>query len=1230
MNLVVNPYLRRFEYVIQVSACLVFLSLQGADLNWQSGPGYRFAPLTIPQTGEPGFESVPAVAAGISFQNTLALAYQIKNHNLLNGSGLALGDVDGDGRCDLYLCRLSGPNALYRNLGNWKFQEIASKAGVDLPRAFSRGATFADVDGDGDLDLVVTFSGTGAKLFLNDGRGKFTPHKPKSLFGRNGATSPALADIDNDGDLDLYITNYGEETIRSGTNLDFRMRGNKMIITGRWRNRIRVIDNNPIEFGEPDRLYLNDGSGNFSLIPWTKGHFRDENGQVMQSDPWDMGLSVMFRDINQDQHPDIYVCNDFQQPDRLWINDGNGRFQAIARSSIRVSPYFSMGVDFGDLNRDGLDDFMVVDMKAQSHALRMTQIAPITPPLSETLEAAFDRPQYRRNMVYLNRGDGTYAEIAQLAGLQASDWTWCPVFLDVDLDGYEDILTVNGHAFDTQDLDTITFNRQFPKDSPRRKKVHQFPPLRTPNAAFRSRRDLTFEEVGKEWGFDSKEVSHGIGLADLDNDGDLDIVVNCLNAAPLLYRNTVTQPRLAIRLKGANGNTAGIGARIIVREAGGDQSQEMICGGRYLSSDDALRTFACLSAGQSMTIDVHWRSGRKDSIQNVRSNHIYEIIESSGNSPLSSDLKKSLDHNQTPLFIDLSENIGHRHRDTKFNDFVRQPSLTRSLSDLGPAMVCIDLDEDADDDLVIGTGRGGRLTVLMNDGQGAFRDNPRFRSQPEKYDLVGIVALGSPASGPAFVAGASNYEFPFVKPSVIRIYSRTGQRMEIPLPDPSVSIGPLALGDVDRDGDLDLFVGGRCCPSRYPKPVSSYLFENVQGQFRFQQELSEPLRNIGNVSGATWSDINSDGWLDLVLACDHGPVRLFLNEKGRLAEKTQEWDLSDAVGLWSGVATGDFNNDGRPDLIVSNWGQNHRHQIHRHHPIVVRYGDTQGDGVVDAIQGYFSVERNEWAPYRMREPQSRVVSSIPQRFATHQAYSQAALSEIWEPGIDYTDVTLRSFESTLFINRGNEFESQPLPIEAQMAPGTSVCIADFNGDGNEDVFLGQNVSAMSSEISALNAGRGLMLEGDGQGTFRPLSGAESGIRVYGDQRGAAVGDFNGDGRPDLVVSQNNDAIHLYQNATGKPGRRFRLQGGAENPAAIGASIRLVTRGTPGPQREIQAGSGYWSQNTLAPILSLEESTEEIWVRWPDGSESTTSVPGGISTIVLSQNGQAPEIPDETK
>lgn len=991
-----------------------------------------------------------------------------------------------------------------------------------------------------------------------------------------------------------------------------------MIVTGRWRNRARVIEGRLIEFGEPDRFYQNDGSGQFKEVPWTSGMFLDEAGRPLKEDLWDMGLSVMFRDINQDSHPDLYVCNDFQQPDRVWLNDGKGRFRAIPRESIRLSSYFSMGVDFGDLNRDGYDDFFVVDMMSRSHSKRMTQGSPPVPPISVTLEAALDRPQHRRNMLYLNRADGTYAEVAQLAGLPASDWSWCPVFIDVDLDGYEDILAVNGYSAGVLDLDILEYNQQFPENSPKRKDVTEYAPLETPNVAFRNQHDMTFDEVGSDWGFDSERVSQGIGLADLDNDGDLDVVVNCLNAAPLLLRNECSLPRIAVQLEGAKGNTHGIGARIVVKGGPVEQSQEMISGGRYLASDAAMRVFAAGTLDRPLTIEVNWRSGHRSVIKDVSGNRIYRIVESE--SEIDDGLASTTARDAVPLFEDVSDQLDHEHRDAPYNDFVRQPALSQSLSNLGPGVAWLDLNGDHRDDLVIGSGRGGGVGFYKNDGQGGLGVDATFKSDPERDDIVGLAAFGIGSTGPLFVGGVTNYEGRG-EASRLRFYTSNGFQAEISLPDPKVSIGPIVVGDLDHDGDLDLVVGGRCKPGQVPLSASSFVFKNQGGEFVLDSCNNEALADIGMVSGMVLSDLDGDSWLDLVIASSWGGIKVLMNQSGCFVEKTNELGLEPFKGIWNGVATGDFNNDGRLDIIATNWGQNTRFELFRAKPIHLSYSNVGDDQMIQFIEGYYSPEFQHQAPFRLMEAQGQIFPRIRDRFKTHADYSTASISDIWDENERVETLEVSVFETMLFLNYGDRFEAKPLPLVAQFAPAFGIGVADFDGDGNEDVFLSQNFSHTSKEIAPMEAGRGLLLLGDGGGEFLPMTSSESGILIYGDQRGAAVSDFDGDGRVDLVVAQNQSAVRLFRNRQAEPGLTVRLKWEAGNPMAIGASLRLGVNGKLGPIRELQAGSGYWSQNSLTQVLGKIEEADQLWVRWPDGSITTTEIPDAVASVVINSDGE---------
>jgi hypothetical protein len=438
----------------------------------------------------------------------------------------------------------------------------------------------------------------------------------------------ALGDLNGDGSLDLYVAYFGIEAIlREGGRVSFTMVNGKPSVTGRFARRLKVVEGQLIELGEQDIVYLNDGAGHFKAINWSE-FFRDEDGKPIPSAPMDFGLSVQIRDINEDGFPDIYVCNDFQTPDRLWLNDGHGHFRAMPRLALRDMSYASMGVDFADIDRDGRLDFITVDMLSRDHSRRLRQLSSM-PPLTRKIGLIEDREEVPRNALFWNRGDGTYAEIAWMSGVAGSDWSWTPIFLDVDLDGYEDLLISSGSLYDVMDRDASAMARPTGAGaSDTRKTLSLYPRLETRNAAFRNRGDLTFEDVTAKWGFDSSQVSHGMALGDFDGDGDLDVAINCANTPPLIYRNDSTAPRVAVRLKGQPPNTQGIGAKIkLLGGAVPMQSQEIICGGRYMSGDQPMRVFAAGGLSNEMKIEVAWRGGKKSVVNGVKGNRIYEVEE---------------------------------------------------------------------------------------------------------------------------------------------------------------------------------------------------------------------------------------------------------------------------------------------------------------------------------------------------------------------------------------------------------------------------------------------------------------------------------------------------------------------------------------------------------------------------------------------------------------------------
>jgi hypothetical protein len=1270
-------------------------------LAWRDADGFRAAPVN-PKPGQRpvGFTRLPATATGVTFTNALAQSRYVTNQIYLNGAGVAAGDIDNDGLCDLFFCGLDHPNVLYRNRGDWRFEDVTAGSGTALAGLSCTGAVFADLDGDGDLDLVVNTVGEGTLVRFNDGRGRFTDRSAGSPLNylRAGMTS-ALADVDGDGDLDLYVANYRTTTIRDMPNTRMRLReeqGEVVVVAvndrpttdadlvGRF---LASRDGRIVENGEPDVLYRNDGQGRFTVVPFTGGAFLDEDGQPLPSPLYDWGLTATFRDLDGDGTPDLYVCNDFESPDRLWLNRGDGTFRAIPRLALRHTSIFSMGVDFADLNRDGHLDFFVSDMLSRDHAKRMLENGEIQPTILP-VGAIDNRPQYSHNTLFLNCGDLTFTEISQLAGVHASEWTWSPNFLDVDLDGYEDLLITTGHELQMMNTDIIdqaeVLKTQKVMSSHELQRLRTlFPRYAIPNVAFRNRGDLTFEEVSAAWGFDFPDIGNAVALADLDNDGDLDVAINNLNGVAELCRNETTAPRVAVRLLGLPPNTQGIGARIIVR--GGpvpQQQQEIIAGGRYLSGGEAIRVFAAGSAQARLTIEVRWRSGRRSVVTDALPNHVYELAEAAA-APTPSPAEPSTgpaDDRPSTWFVDESARLDHRHVEEPFDDFERQPLLPHKLSQLGPGVSWTDLDNDGWDDLVLTSGRSGRLEVFRNLANGGFAPltNAALLKRVARDQTT---ALGF---GAALLVGSSNYEDGLTNGGAIRVYDLSSGASGESVLGPTASTGPLAAADYDNDGDLDLFIGGRVIPGHYPAPATSLLLRREGPRLIIDQRFEQ----LGLVSGATFSDLDGDGTPELLVACEWGPLRIFRRRDGRYVEwnpplraapperspldpalrhlcgaplvgvaalpaagdpsgggagfqpagvlgggagfqpagARSPTTLRDLTGWWTAVATGDLDGDGRLDLVAANWGLNSRQRPARALPIRIHYGDLDDNGFIDVIETTVNPANGLEVPTRGLRAIRAAIPFVQGRIASFEAYGLASLTEVYGDSLAVAQrVEAIEWASLVFLNRGDHFEVAPLPLEAQFAPAFGLGIADFDGDGHEDVVLSQNFFAVNPEAWRMDGGRGLLLRGEGTGRLVPIPGQESGIKIYGEQRGCAVADYDGDGRTDVVITQNANATVLLRNQKAQPGLRIRLTGGADNPHAVGATLRLKTSDGYGPAREVQAGSGYWSQHSTVSVLASRGQATHVWVRWPGGQVTESPLPSEAREIRVRPDGTVTQL-----
>jgi hypothetical protein len=1207
--------------------------------------GYRWRPLSV-QGRTAGFSRVDAPRAGISFRYEISEELRLDNRILAEGGGVALGDVDRDGLPDLFFAGVAGQSALYRNLGGWRFEDVTQVAGPHLGGVTARGAAFADVDGDGDLDLVVTVHGARNRLFLNDGAGAFVERADAGFEVEAGSTTPTLADADGDGDLDLYVANYKTrqaDDLFSPAQRSFdRLRPDETgevrlppELEGHYRIEVEGTVVRRWELGEHDEFYLNDGSGRFERVEFAGGRFLDEAGEPLGASPKDWGLSARFYDWDVDGDADLYVANDFSSPDHVWLNEGDGAFRTAPAIAIRTTSLSSMTVEFSDLDRDGDVDLLTTDMLARDRGRRLMQVPSVMP--DPVAPGEIDpRPQVNRNTLQLNRGDGTFAEVAWAAGLAASDWTWGALFQDVDLDGYEDLLVTTGHVWDQLDADTHARLRAAPGAVDWRRELSAFPDLPQPNAAFRNRGDATFEDVSDAWGFGTEpDISHGIASADLDGDGDRDVVVTRYGDPPAVYRNDSGGARVAVRLTGRPPNTGGVGARVrLLGHPAGGQQKQVTAGGLYLSSGDGSVTFAA-GGDEPLELIVEWPGGRQTRITDVRPNRLYEVAQ--GESP---EREEPASGGETALthFVDESASLGHVHVDAPFDDAFRQPLLPNRLSQLGPGVTWLDVDGDGDPDLVIPAGRGGRLAYYRNDA-GTLRRVEVSRSDAgwdeaawDQTTVLGLpadpggsVAAAAAATGARhdLLVGQMSYEAgspaeAFDIPAVVRL-SLPGARAgfgEPVVPGDRGAAGPLAQADVDGDGDLDLFVGGRVIPVAYPIAATSRLLRNENGRFFSDSALSAPFVDIGLVSAAAFSDLDLDGDPDLALATEWGPVRVLRNEGGAFTDVTDELGLGEALGRWNGVTAGDLNADGYPDIVATGWGSNTEHAEHGDRYTLV-YGDVDRNGTLDLVEAVPSAA-GALRPLARLDQLGRGIPFLQRRPGGHADFAMASLDDLFGEALARARrLEIRTLQHAVFVNRRTHFEAVRLPAEAQLAPAFHVGVSDLDGDGFEDVFLGQNFFPVRRGTPRYDAGRGLWLRGDARGALTAVPGQVSGIMVYGDARGAAFADYDRDGRVDLAVAQNGATTKLYRNLGATPGVRIRLAGPPENPQAIGASVRLVYEDGAGPLREVRSGGGYWSRDEAVQTLGLRGRPTALRVRWPDGRTTEVPVDPGASEIRLS-------------
>ena len=1105
---------------------------------------------------EPLFARLDPAETGVSFENALAESPEFNIINYLyyfNGGGVAAGDVDGDGLPDLYFTANEGPNALYLNRtepgGPVRFQDATEAAGVAGTSEWTTGVTMADVDGDGRLDLYVSALGGVStrrgrnELFLNEGPGPDGVPRFREAAAEVGldfegyGTQAAFFDYDRDGDLDVYLLNHAVHTNRSYGSLDQARRRDEQ---------------------SGDRLYRNDtapGAGPGALPRFVEV----TEAAGIRSGVAGYGLSVVAADVDGDGWPDLYVGNDFHENDFLYLNNGDGTFREVAGTAFPHTSRFSMGADAADVDGDGRTDVVVLDMLPKREAIRAVSGGEETRDQAALKAGIGYLPQVARNTLQINRGPGPdgqprFSDLAYLAGVEATDWSWSALLADLDLDGWRDLYVTNGIWRRPNDLDFISYasaahiQRDLEEGiSPENLGLFErMPQVPVPNEAFRGGPGVRFQDVGAAWGLADEGYSNGAATVDLDNDGDLDLVVNNVNAPASVYLNRAAErgaTALRLTLEGDGPNTAGLGARVEVVAGGHTQTAELSPTRGFLSSVDPRVVVGLGGAARADTVRVTWPDGRRQTLAAVPAGALtVRQLEAAAGPDVAAPRPA------TALLADVTEAVGPgwAHLETVFEDFDREPLMPHGVSTLGPALAVGDVDGDGLDDLFVGGAKLQPSALFRQTAAGFVATDPGpWRADSLAEDVAAAFFDADGDGDLDLYVGTAGNEFWGQNDNLRdRLYlgDGAGGFQKAPagaLPDLFAHTGTVAPADVDGDGDTDLFVGGRVVAKAYGQaPPSALLLNDGRGRFRDATAAWAPgLARVGMVSAAAWADLDGDGRPDLSLAGEWMAPTVYRNT-GRALEPTDS-GLGEATGWWTALAAADLDGDGDLDLALGNLGLNSSVRATAEHPAQLWTGDFDDNGVADAL---FTTWRDgDDYPIVPVATLQRRFPELRKRYPTATAFGARSPSGLFGRRARSADrLAATTFASAVAWNDGRgRFTLRPLPDLAQAEPVYALLADDLDGDGAADLVLGGGLLNLPPERGRYDAGYGLVLRG-GRGGFRPLALARSGLALRGEAR--AVRRARGPGGTEyVVVGVSNGPLRVFR------------RGGVDAPASAASA-----------------------------------------------------------------------------
>ncbi len=1060
-----------------------------------------------------GFELLSSNETGIDFNNSITEGIEF-NHfyfsQIYSGAGVAIGDINNDGLPDVFFCGNQVGDRLYLNQGDFKFKDISKESKISRSPGWSWGVTMADVNGDGYLDIYVSRNGESMrptdrvnKLFINNKDLTFTESSREYGLDNAGfSTQSVFFDMDKDGDLDMYLVNQPADQ--------------KLFL------RHQITPDNYKYF--QDRLYLND-NGKFKDIT-VKAGVAGRYGAY--------GLSVSAADFNDDSWIDLYVANDYGEPDFLYQNNGDGTFTNVINEKLNHISHLSMGSDTGDINNDGLLDLLTIDMTSADHYRSKTNMQSMNVDKFNSMVANGYHYQYMINTLQINRGDGNLSDVANLAGISRTDWSWAGLLVDLDNDALKDIVITNGIKKDVLNNDyrirvqnlneSITAEEFF-------EVAKNAPSLPLSNYAYKNNGDLNFKDVTEKWNFNIPSFSSGMAYGDLDNDGDLDVVINNMENDAFVYRNKANGNFLKIDFKGSEKNKFGYGAKATIYHNGTKQVGQNVVTRGYFSSVESGLFFGLGKDTKVDSVKIVWPDDKTRTYTNLSAN--IELTAKYSEAKNSNEKKVQ---NIDRVFTELTDlDVDFVHQENKYNEYEKEVLLPHNISQNGPYTAVADVNGDDLDDLFIGGAVGQSGALYLQNKSGKFYKNPTQPwTQHKASEDLGALFFDADGDGDMdlYVASGGSEKAQGDRSLKDRLYINKGNGEFVnksnQLPNIYTSSQSVKSSDFDNDGDLDLFVGTRLISNRYGFPPTSYLLINENGTFKKAgNKVAAPLKEIGMVTDAVFTDIDNDTFDDLIIVGEWMKITVLKNVNGaEFIDKTEEYNLGGTTGLWWSITASDLDNDGDDDYIIGNLGKNNKFKASKEHPFKVYANDFDNNGTNDIVLAKFY--KDDYVPVRGKECSTQQMPFLSKKFSDYHTFASSKLIDILpEDKIDEAVMhEISSFESTILINDNGKLVLKSLPNMAQVSPIKSSIVDDFNNDGHKYILFTGNHFGVEVETTRYDAGRGGLLLGDGNNNFKFLEIAKSGFDTKGDSRVIqSLKTINN--KKIIVVSKNNDKLNFY-------------------------------------------------------------------------------------------------------